>query len=417
MTSAFIPVYGARTGRPVAPTSTSTSRCALSSPSSSSAFTARRFVGSTTSLRPHVATRHARVTRMVSSGTGTPNSNSEEPITSTTSTTAASNDEIVEMEPVKKNMFGMTPAMANTAYVGFLFFLWYAFNIIFNIMNKKVLNVWSNPWILSTLQLFVGSVLALLRWALVKSSRPNVSWKLLRALFLPTVSHLVGHVSTCISFSYVAVSFSHIVKACEPAFGAVGSAIVLGEVYSPSVYLTLLPIIMGVALSAVTQIQFSWPGFLFAMLSNVAFASRNIFSKLTMGDFKDDKTLTAENLYGVMSVMALLIELPFALLIEGIPTIPSVGLAKLLAASGIFYTLYNTVSFMALGKTGVVTHAVGNILKRASVIIVSIMVFRTPVQLLNGVGMAVALLGTCLYSFAKQRFTQKQKKSASSKAT
>lgn len=303
----------------------------------------------------------------------------------------------------------LSDSTKNTLYIGFLFFLWYLFNIIFNIMNKRVLNVWSNPWILSTVQLAVGSVMVLLRWALVKSSRPNVTPALLKALFLPTVSHLVGHVSTCISFSYVAVSFSHIVKACEPAFGAFGSALVLGEIYSPGVYATLLPIILGVALSAVTQIQFSWPGFLFAMLSNVAFASRNIFSKLTMGDFKKDNTLTPQNLYGIMSIFALLIELPFALGIEGLPPLPSSNAAILLASSGVFYTLYNTVSFMALGKTGVVTHAVGNILKRASVIIVSIFVFRTPVKLLNGVGMAVALLGTCIYSLVKQRFLAKKK--------
>lgn len=309
-------------------------------------------------------------------------------------------------------MLGLSPAAANTAYVGFLFFLWYAFNIIFNIMNKRILNAWSNPWILSTVQLAVGSVMVLTRWLLLPKTRPNISPKLLKALFLPTLSHLVGHVSTCISFSYVAVSFSHIVKACEPAFGAAGSALVLGEVYSPGVYATLLPIIFGVALSAVTQIQFSWPGFLFAMLSNVAFASRNIFSKLTMGDFKKDETLTAENLYGIMSIFALLIELPLALYFEGLPSLPSKALAYLLGYSGIFYTLYNTVSFMALGKTGVVTHAVGNILKRASVIIVSIFVFRTPVKLLNGVGMFIALMGTFLYSLVKSRFLAAKKKKA-----
>lgn len=306
--------------------------------------------------------------------------------------------------PVVTNRFGMSPEMANKATIGFLFFLWYFFNIIFNIMNKRVLNAWCNPWILSTVQLGIGSIMVLTQWLLKLQQRPNISPKLLKALFLPTLSHLVGHVSTCISFSYVAVSFSHIVKACEPAFGAIGSALVLGEIYSPSVYATLLPIISGVALSAITQIKFSWPGFLFAMLSNVAFASRNIFSKLTMGEFKKDPTLSPQNLYGLMSIMAVLIELPFALAIEGLPALPSRGIAYLLAGSGVFYTLYNTVSFMALGKTGVVTHAVGNILKRASVIVVSIIVFGTPIKLLNGVGMGVALMGTCLYSLMKQRF-------------
>lgn len=321
---------------------------------------------------------------------------------------------MVAEEPASQRStpLGLPSATVNKLHVGFLFFLWYLFNIIFNIMNKKVLNAWSNPWILSTVQLAVGSAMVLTRWLLVPKSRPNVSPKLLKALFLPTLSHLVGHVSTCISFSYVAVSFSHIVKACEPAFGAAGSALVLGEVYSPSVYITLLPIIFGVALSAVTQIQFSWPGFLFAMLSNVAFASRNIFSKLTMGDVKKDKTLTPQNLYGIMSIYALLIEIPFALAIEGLSPLPNKSIGYLLGYSGIFYTLYNTVSFMALGKTGVVTHAIGNILKRASVIVVTILVFRNPIRLMNGIGMGIALLGTFLYSLTKQRFLAKKAKEA-----
>ncbi|CAN8070213.1 unnamed protein product, partial [Agarophyton chilense] len=301
-------------------------------------------------------------------------------------------------------------ARAASLYVALLFLLWYLFNIVFNILNKQVLNAWSNPWILSTVQLGVGSLMVLLQWALGLQKRPNLSPSLLRALLLPTLSHLVGHVSTCISFSYVAVSFSHIVKACEPAFGALGSALVLGEIYSPAVYATLVPIIAGVALSAVTQLQFSWPGFLFAMLSNVAFASRNIFSKLTMGNFKNDPSLSPQNIYALMSIMAFLIELPFALAIEGLPVLPSARIARLLAASGVFYTLYNTVSFMALAKTGVVTHAVGNILKRASVIVVTILVFNTPVKMFNAVGMLVALLGTFLYSIVKQRFLARKNK-------
>ncbi len=152
------------------------------------------------------------------------------------------------------------------------------------------------------------------------------------------------------------------------------------------------------------------------MLSNIAFASRNIFSKQNMGDFKNDPTLTPANIYGIMSIMALLIEIPFALFFEGLNPLPSARIGYLLAGSGVFYTLYNTVSFMALGKTGVVTHAVGNILKRASVIVVSILVFGTPVKLLNGIGMVIALLGTCMYSLIKSRFQARKAAEKAAKA-
>ncbi len=276
-------------------------------------------------------------------------------------------------------------------------------------MNKKVLNAWNNPWMLSTVQLAIGASLAIFQWATGIQKKPNVSPALIKAMALPTIGHLIGHVSTCIAFSFQSVSFSHIIKACEPAFGALGSAIVLKEIYSLPVYLTLLPIIGGVSLAAVSQLTFSWAGFMFAMTSNLAFASRNIFSKLTMGDFKKDPTLSPQNIYGVMTILALLIEIPFAVAIEGFNPLPSKDILYLLLGSGVFFTAYQTVSFMALGKTGVVTHAVGNVLKRASVIVVSIIVFSTPVTFMNGVGMVVALLGTLLYSLMKSRFLAKKK--------
>lgn len=63
-------------------------------------------------------------------------------------------------------------------------------------MNKKVLNAWSNPWLLSTVQLGVGSLMVLTQWALGIQKRPKMSKKLIKAIALPTISHLVGHVST-----------------------------------------------------------------------------------------------------------------------------------------------------------------------------------------------------------------------------
>ena len=275
-----------------------------------------------------------------------------------------------------------------------------------------MLNNWSYPWVLSTIQLGTGSLYCLIQWVTGLREKPNVSPKLIKAMILPTLAHLTGHVSTCIAFSYVAVSFAHIIKAAEPLFGALGSALVLGEVYSPAVYLSLLPIIAGVSLSAVTEISFAWPGFLFAMLSNVAFAARNVLSKLTMGEFKSDKTLTGPNTYGLISVFAFLIEVPLALYFEGIPGLPAKGLWKYLAGSAIFYHLYNESSFRCLSQVSPVTHAVGNVIKRVSVIVVSLIVFRNPVKPINAAGMALAILGTFLYSLLKSMNGKKKAKTA-----
>ena len=52
-----------------------------------------------------------------------------------------------------------------------------------------------------------------------------------------------------------------------------------------------------------------------AMLSNLAFAARNIFSRVSM-DKPKGENMTPENLFGVLTIMSFLWCLPFALAIE-----------------------------------------------------------------------------------------------------
>jgi solute carrier family 35 protein E1 len=60
--------------------------------------------------------------------------------------------------------------------------------------------------------------------------------------------------------SKVAVSFTHIIKSGEPAFSVLVSRFLLGEMFPASVYLSLLPIIGGCALAAVTELNFNMIG-------------------------------------------------------------------------------------------------------------------------------------------------------------
>lgn len=63
---------------------------------------------------------------------------------------------------------------------------------------------------------------------------------------------------------------------------------------------------------------------------------------------------------------------------------------------------YQQVSYMILQRVSPVSHSIGNCVKRVVVIITSIVVFRTPVSMLNGVGTGIALAGVFLYSWVKK---------------
>lgn len=163
--------------------------------------------------------------------------------------------------------------------------------------------------------------------------------------------------------SKVAVSFTHIIKSAEPAFSVIIQRLVFGEKFPSTVYLSLLPIIGGCGLAAATELQFNsigctppmimdclrallgyfgytkmvylscklidfflgvkgqcrcwWTGFAGAMISNIAFVFRNIFSKKGMSNSKGQKHVGGMNYYACLSMMSLVFLTPFAIVVEG----------------------------------------------------------------------------------------------------
>ncbi|XP_008784551.1 glucose-6-phosphate/phosphate translocator 2, chloroplastic-like [Phoenix dactylifera] len=299
-------------------------------------------------------------------------------------------------------------AAAQKVKIGIYFATWWALNVVFNIYNKKVLNAFPYPWLTSTLSLATGSLMMLISWATRIAEAPKTDFNFWKVLFPVAVAHTIGHVAATVSMSKVAVSFTHIIKSGEPAFSVLVSRFLLGETFPVPVYLSLVPIIGGCALAAVTELNFNMIGFMGAMISNLAFVFRNIFSKRGM----TGKSVSGMNYYACLSILSLFILTPFAVAIEG-PQMWSAGWETALsqigpqfiwwvAAQSIFYHLYNQVSYMSLDEISPLTFSIGNTMKRISVIVSSIIIFHTPVQPINALGAAIAILGTFLYSQAKQ---------------
>ncbi|OMP04455.1 Drug/metabolite transporter [Corchorus olitorius] len=296
---------------------------------------------------------------------------------------------------------------AKRVKIGIYFAFWWALNVVFNIYNKKVLNAYPYPWLTSTLSLACGSLMMLISWATRITEAPKTDFEFWKTLFPVAVAHTIGHVAATVSMSKVAVSFTHIIKSGEPAFSVLVSRFLLGETFPPSVYLSLVPIIGGCALAAVTELNFNMIGFMGAMISNLAFVFRNIFSKKGM----KGKSVSGMNYYACLSLMSLAILTPFAIAVEG-PQMWAAGWQTAVsqigpqfiwwvAAQSIFYHLYNQVSYMSLDEISPLTFSIGNTMKRISVIVSSIIIFHTPVQPINALGAAIAILGTFLYSQAK----------------
>ncbi|GAU33452.1 hypothetical protein TSUD_380880, partial [Trifolium subterraneum] len=151
--------------------------------------------------------------------------------------------------PLEINIELPSKESAQKLKIGLYFATWWALNVVFNIYNKKVLNAFPYPWLTSTLSLAAGSLMMLISWATRVADAPKVA-----------VAHTIGHVAATVSMSKVAVSFTHIIKSGEPAFSVLVSTFLLGEAFPMSVYLSLLPIIGGCALAAITELNFNMIG-------------------------------------------------------------------------------------------------------------------------------------------------------------
>ena len=225
----------------------------------------------------------------------------------------------------------------------------------------------------------------------------------------------------------MAVSFAHVVKSAEPVLSVVLAQVILKETYPYYVWLSLLPIIAGCSLAAMKEVSFVWGGFNNAMISNVGMVLRNIYSKKYLGEFKN---IDGINMFALLSIISLLYTVPAAIFMEGMKggsyqwgalaatAMDSAGGAvpffRLLALGGVFYHLYNQASYMVL-DTGIspVTFSVGNTMKRVAVVVSSVIFFKNPVSAMNWIGSLIAMLGTGLYTAAKQKASDEAKESKS----
>jgi solute carrier family 35 protein E1 len=317
-----------------------------------------------------------------------------------------------EAAPEKKDSMGETLITAT------YFALWYILNVAYNIYNKQLLNVFPQPWTVAMAQLTMGIPYAMALWAVGIRPTPKVSFSEVKTLVPVALANLGTHIGAVISLSAGAVSFVSIVKASEPAVSALLSGVLLGQVFPVPVYLTLLPIIFGVALASLKELSFTWLCFGAAMLSNVSSALRAILAKKAMNQ-PIGENMTNTNLFAVQTMISAACLVPVWLILEppaqvgatlaattAAGAVSMSSIASLFVLSGLSFYFYNEVAFMALGRVQPITHAVGNTIKRVVIIIASVIAFKNPISPLGIFGSTITIIGTLLYSIVKGKYSK-----------
>jgi len=314
--------------------------------------------------------------------------------------------------------------------LGTLFGSWYVFNIAFNIYNKQALQVFPYPATCTAAHVAVGALVMLFLWSTnIKKKPGRISKSTWTAVWPLAFLHSAGFLTTNISLGSVAVSFTHTIKALEPFFSVMLSWSFLGTMPSPAVVASLLPIVGGVVLASVSEASFNWTGFVSAMGSNLAFQSRNVLSKRYMQAASLDSSemggenceaLDNLNLFAVMTMCATLILFPAAMLLEGFKFLPGTVTPKLLwqiFAAGLCRAGDVLVSYLILSRVSPVTHSVGNCIKRVAVIVISIIFFKTNMNLMSKVGTSIALAGVGVYTFTLNQVKARKSRAVATVST
>ena len=112
--------------------------------------------------------------------------------------------------------------------------------------------------------------------------------------------------------------------------------------------------------------------------------------------------------------MAFILTLPVALYMEGglfaatwaksVAVVGTPWLVKNIIINGLYYYLYNEVAFLTLNQVAPITHSIANTVKRVAIIVATCIVFQNPMSLIGVIGSSIAIAGTFVYSYAKQKY-------------
>ncbi|XP_054276841.1 solute carrier family 35 member E1 homolog [Macrosteles quadrilineatus] len=295
--------------------------------------------------------------------------------------------------------------------------LWYIVSSSNNVVGKMVLNDFPYPMTVTMVQLLSITLYSgpfFNMWGVRRFV--DISWSYYFKFIVPlALGKFMASIFTHVSIWKVPVSYAHTVKATMPLFTVVLSRLIIGEKQTTKVYLSLVPIITGVAIATMTELSFDLTGLLSALAATLQHSLQNIFSKKVL----HDTGIHHLRLLHILGRLALFLFFPVWLFFDFRNVMnekifvskDSYRIIALLLTDGVLSWLQNILAFSVMSLVTSLTYAVASASKRIFVIGASLLVLGNPVTGTNVFGMGLAILGVLCYNKAKfdARHEEKQK--------
>eukprot|EP00656_Telonema_subtile_P051466 TRINITY_DN6927_c0_g1_i2.p1 TRINITY_DN6927_c0_g1~~TRINITY_DN6927_c0_g1_i2.p1 ORF type:complete len:347 (-),score=66.47 TRINITY_DN6927_c0_g1_i2:175-1215(-) len=300
---------------------------------------------------------------------------------------------------------GATAPPAQTASVptwllGVIFAGWYGASMITGTSTKKLLGMSTSPLLITLMQFTLSAVLSRIICAARDTFVP-LSFAEYQQFLPVCLSYTFGFLCLNCSLGQGNVSFMETLRACEPLFSLLFVKLFLPqENITPAMYLSVIPIVCGIALSSMSEPSFSTAGFVFATGANLCFASRSLFVKKVKSSSETFRNLDAVSMIHHQHLMALPLLLVLVLMNDGLPSVTSTTFLQYALVNGACFYSYNQLSLVVLYTVTMASHSIGNAFRRVATIVFAILMFGNPVSSLNVLGIALAILGVTFYSRA-----------------
>ncbi|CAF1067786.1 unnamed protein product [Adineta ricciae] len=297
--------------------------------------------------------------------------------------------------------------------------IWYSSSAAGNVIVKELLDEFPFPLTVTLVQLLSIWILCIPLIRIRQVPPPEYLYQnrsyYFKIIIPLAIGKFLSQLSSHVSLWKVPVSFAHTIKATMPLFTVILSRIILREKQTIPVYLSLIPVIVGVIIATVTELSFDMTGFISALISTFGFSLQNIYSKKSLKDIAIHHFF----LLCLLAKIGCCLFVPFWFLYDGLNiyydtkyhrTKTFLRICAYLFIDGILHFIHNVVAFTILSLLSPLSYSIGNSAKRIVIIATSLFILRNPVTTSNVVGMSLAAFGVILYNKAKYDQRRAQQK-------
>ncbi|KAL6849431.1 hypothetical protein ACO1O0_008971 [Amphichorda felina] len=208
-------------------------------------------------------------------------------------------------------------------------------------------------------------------------------------------------------YLYLSVPFIQMLKSAAPVVVLFFSWLWGLTHPTPSTLANILVIVAGVAMASAGEIRFSWVGFLYQVGGTIFEAMRLVMIQVMLSaeGLKMDPLVGlyyyAPICAGMNMLVAFWTEVPYF----RVEDLYRTGFSMLFLNALVAFML-NVASVCLIGRTSGLVMTLTGILKSILLVITSVLLWRTPVTLLQSAGYSTALAGLVYYSLGQDQFSR-----------